>query len=144
MNRKTGRRAPVAITLACALGCAQAQWLNYRDPKIPRTPDGKPNLTARAPRTREGKPDLSGVWHVQPTPLKEMKRLFGDDVDKVDVPGMEIDTISKYGVNILLDFKQEDSPMRPEAAAIFRQHLADSLPSKVLPAHRTSARHDAL
>ena len=130
MNRKSGRRAPVAITLACALGCAQAQWLNYRDPKIPRTPDGKPNLTARAPRTREGKPDLSGVWHVQPTPLKEMKRLFGDDVDKVDVPGMEIDTISKYGVNILLDFKQEDSPMRPEAAAIFRQHLADSLPSK--------------
>jgi hypothetical protein len=39
-----------------------AQWLNHPTPGIPRTPDGKPNLTASAPRTADGKPDLSGVW----------------------------------------------------------------------------------
>ncbi len=39
-----------------------AQWLNYPTPGIPRTPDGKPNLTAPAPRTADGKPDLSGIW----------------------------------------------------------------------------------
>ncbi len=39
-----------------------AQWLNYPTPEIPRTPDGKPNLTAPAPRTSAGTPDLSGVW----------------------------------------------------------------------------------
>jgi hypothetical protein len=39
-----------------------AQWLNQPTPGIPRTPDGKPNLTAPAPRTPDGKPDISGLW----------------------------------------------------------------------------------
>ena len=126
-----GRRGLfLVVMLAGTAGSAQGQWLNYPDPKIPRTRDGKPNLTARAPRTRDGRPDLSGVWHVQPTPLAEMKRLFGNDVDNVQVPGMEIDTISKYAINILLDFKPEESPMRPAAAAILRQRAKDSIPSK--------------
>jgi hypothetical protein len=42
-----------------------AQWLNYPTPGIPRTADGKPNLTAPAPRTADGKPDLSGLWRVK-------------------------------------------------------------------------------
>jgi hypothetical protein len=40
------------------------QWLEYRDSGIPRTPDGKPNLSAPAPKTPDGKPDLTGVWAV--------------------------------------------------------------------------------
>jgi hypothetical protein len=39
-----------------------AQWVHLQTPGIPRTADGKPNLTAPAPRTAEGKPDLSGLW----------------------------------------------------------------------------------
>jgi len=39
-----------------------AQWLHYPTPGIPRTPDGKPNLSAPAPKTTDGKPDLSGIW----------------------------------------------------------------------------------
>jgi hypothetical protein len=39
-----------------------AQWLNYPTPGVPRTPDGKPNLSAPTPRMADGKPDLSGVW----------------------------------------------------------------------------------
>jgi hypothetical protein len=39
-----------------------AQWLNYPTPGIPRTADGKPNLSAPAPRMPDGKPDLSGLW----------------------------------------------------------------------------------
>src|ERR1035441_3818150 len=68
---------------------AHAQWLNYPTPGIPRTPDGKPNLTAPAPRTADGKPDLSGVWFHEQTPLAEMQRLFGADVGLGNVPGME-------------------------------------------------------
>jgi hypothetical protein len=41
---------------------AAAQWLNYPTPGVPRTADGKPNLTAPPPRTPDGKPDLSGMW----------------------------------------------------------------------------------
>jgi hypothetical protein len=40
-----------------------AQWPAYPTPRIPRTADGKPDMTAPAPRTADGKPDLSGVWN---------------------------------------------------------------------------------
>ncbi len=36
------------------------QWLNYPTAGIPRTNDGKPNLSAPAPRTPDGKASLSG------------------------------------------------------------------------------------
>jgi hypothetical protein len=42
---------------------AGAQWLDRQTPGIPRTPDGKPNLTAPAPRGPDGKPDLTGIWN---------------------------------------------------------------------------------
>jgi hypothetical protein len=56
------------------------------------------------------------VWHVQPTGLAEMKRIFGNDVDALDVPGMEAHTISKYGISVLIDFKPGESPLRKDVA----------------------------
>jgi hypothetical protein len=50
------------IVLSLTASSAAAQWIQLPTPGIPRTPDGKPNLTAPTPRTRDGKPDLSGVW----------------------------------------------------------------------------------
>ncbi len=41
---------------------ASAQWLDRPWAGIPRTADGKPNLTAPAPRGPGGKPDLTGIW----------------------------------------------------------------------------------
>src|SRR2546423_4826696 len=43
---------------------AFAQWLNYRTPGIPRTKDGKPDLSAPAPKTADGKPDFTGIWRI--------------------------------------------------------------------------------
>src|SRR5438128_8413712 len=51
----------IAIVLLTA-GPAGSQWLKIPLPGTPRTPDGKPNLTAPAPKTPDGKPDLSGLW----------------------------------------------------------------------------------
>jgi len=50
------------IVFSLIASSSAAQWLQLPTPGIPRTPDGKPNLTAPAPRTRDGKPDLSGIW----------------------------------------------------------------------------------
>jgi hypothetical protein len=125
-------RLVVAFFLLTA--CAHAQWLNFPTPGIPRTADGKPNLAAPAPRAPGGKPDLSGVWHVQPTPIAEMKRLYGEGVGDLNVPGMEADTISKYGINILQDFTPATAPLRPAALDIMRQHAgADISSSRCLP-----------
>lgn len=123
------RRPWLWVLLAILANSASAQWVNYPTPGIPRTRDGKPNLAAPAPRASNGKPDLSGVWHVQATPLEEQKRLFGPNIETVALPGMEPDQISKYVLNILADFKPEDSPMRPEAAAILRQRSQLDRPS---------------
>ena len=117
------------IIIALLAAGAQAQWLNYPAPGTPRTADGKPNLTAPAPRASDGKPDLSGVWHVEPTSMAEMKRLYGDDVGDLNVIGMEADTVSKYAINILVDFQPEESPMRPEAVAVLREHLPGTNPA---------------
>jgi hypothetical protein len=113
---------------------AYAQWVNFPTPGIPRTPDGKPKLAAPAPRTADGKPDLSGVWMHELTSAAEMKRLYGAIIDEAiatQVPGMEIGTQHKYVLNILLDFKPEESPLRPEAAEIMRQRAANRDPANV-------------
>jgi hypothetical protein len=105
----------------------RAQWINFREPAVPRTRDGKADMTAPAPKTADGKPDLSGVWMHEVTTVAEMKRLFGSRIEealKVDAPGMEIGTQHRYSGNILLDVKPEDSPMRPEAVEQMRSNQA--------------------
>jgi hypothetical protein len=73
------------------------QWFNQPTPGIPRAANGKPNLVAPAPRTPDGKPDLSGLWRPEFNP---------------------------YNLNIIQNVKDE-AVFRPEAEALFRQHLAD-------------------
>ena len=53
------------VCLVVSLGVASpvlAQWSVRATPGVPKTADGKPDLTAPAPRTADGKPDLSGIW----------------------------------------------------------------------------------
>jgi hypothetical protein len=38
------------------------QWLKYPTAGVPRTAEGKPNLTAPTPRSPDGRPDFSGIW----------------------------------------------------------------------------------
>jgi hypothetical protein len=74
-----------------------AQWLDFKTPGIPRTADGKPNLTAPAPRTPDGKPDLSGLWMPQ-------RNIYWLDVSPNP---------------------QDDSFFTPAAEAVFQKRAAD-------------------
>jgi len=125
-------RRMLALTFVLA-GAGQAQWLNYREPGVPRTRDGKVDLTARPPKDPSGKPDLSGVWMHETTTAAEMIRLYGGSIGeaiKLDVPGMEIGTQHKYFRNVLLDVRDGESLVRPEALERMRNrgpaHLNDA------------------
>ena len=84
------------VFLICA--AAQAQWLKYPTKNVPRTKDGKPDMTAPAPRTKDGKPDISGIW--MPNGLK-------------------------YLINIAADLKPDQVPFQPWAAALYKERRAN-------------------
>lgn len=85
----------LAIVGAMSVSLA-AQWPNRPAPGMPRTPDGKPDLSAPAPRSADGKPDLSGVWRVKQ---------------------------GSYLVYVTSDLKPEE--IRPWAAALYKQREDD-------------------
>ncbi|HET9359962.1 MAG TPA: hypothetical protein VFO58_09435 [Vicinamibacterales bacterium] len=66
-----------------------------------------------------------------------MERLF-PGIETFAVPGDDPRFFSKFFINIFADYKPEDVPMRPEAARLFKQRMADEgkdVPtSKCLPA----------
>jgi hypothetical protein len=52
----------VTLSLAAFPAALSAQWPDYKEAGVPRTPDGKVKMDAPAPRTADGKVDFSGVW----------------------------------------------------------------------------------
>jgi hypothetical protein len=109
MIRRTGWI--VATILAIATFPAAAQWLNVPTKGIPRTKDGKPDLTAPAPRRPDGQPDLTGVW------------MGAND---------------RYLLNLAADFKPGELPIQPWAEALTKQrteeHGKEFPPAYCLPA----------
>jgi hypothetical protein len=91
------QRIAIGVALCLLPVSLYAQWLDWRTPGIPRTADGKPNLTAPAPRTADGKPDLSGLWQPEVNP---------------------------YRFNVIQDLKDEVI-FRPAAEAIFLERVKD-------------------
>jgi hypothetical protein len=109
------RNIRILIALA-APAFLRAQWLNYPTAGIPRTPDGKPNLSAPVPRAPDGRPDLSGLWRTDSAPPDLLERLIPGGTN-----GLGEEPPSQYFINILSDFKPEDALLRPSAAASFAE-----------------------
>ena len=90
------------IALAFPLFPVRAQWLDFRTPGIPRTANGKPNLTAPAPRTPEGKPDLSGMWQAELNPYRfDVIQDLKDE--RIFLPGAEAIFLKR-----VVDFRRDD------------------------------------
>jgi hypothetical protein len=106
--------AIVAVLITAALGGVEAQWVNYRDPAIPRSRDGRPNVSAPAPRLN-GKPDLSGLWQAERTPVSEFVRVLGPEGTKIQP---DINDVTKHVLSVFWDVNPAEQPLRPEAAAL--------------------------
>jgi hypothetical protein len=101
------------LTLLIAMPVfVNAQWAVYRDPAVPRTRDGKPNLSAPAPRLN-GKPDLSGIWQAESAPVTEIQQFLLPG----GINGLGEDLPSKYFFNFFADYPAGQEPMRPEVRA---------------------------
>ena len=85
-----------ALLLLILCSTAAAQWPPLPSKGIPRTSDGKPDLTAPAPRKADGKPDLAGIWGT---------------------------ASAKYLVNIAADFKPGELPIQPWAEALTKERM---------------------
>ena len=131
--RVASKTVCLVIVLAGAAS-VRGQWLNYPAAGTPRTPDGKANLAGPVPHAANGMPDLGGVWQVEATAAAELTRLFGPALTGLSVPGDEGAAFSKYLVNILVDFKPEETPLRQEFAEVLRQRRGiDTTLSRCLP-----------
>jgi hypothetical protein len=103
----------VGIVVLASLSVAapiSAQWLNYPSSDVPRTKDGKANLSARPPKARDGKPDLSGIWQAEPDPQGKPA-------------GVENEIFPRYFDNIAKDLKPEEVVLRASADTRFKERL---------------------
>ena len=82
------RKERFFLAVLLTIGALPAQWLDHPTPGIPRSADGKQNLSALTPRAPDGKPDLSGIWSMN---------------------------AGKYTSNITADFKPGEIPSWAEA-----------------------------
>jgi len=93
----------VAAVLLLAASPSLAQWPRVASAKLPRTADGKVNLSAPTPHTADGHPDLSGVWEMY---------------SESDGPRLLI--------NLAADLKPGEVPFLPSAEAIFKERVASN------------------
>jgi hypothetical protein len=93
---RLSRIALAVLSLVLPAGALDAQWLKEPTKGIPRTADGKANLTAPAPRTANGKPDLSGLWRFDADP---------------------------YTSNVSVDLKPDE--IRPGVDTLYKQRMED-------------------
>jgi hypothetical protein len=91
----------LGVAVLAGTTLASAQWPRVASPKLPRSADGKVNLSAPTPRAADGHPDLSGLWEMY---------------SESDRPTLLM--------NLASDLKPGAVPFLPPAEAIFKEREA--------------------
>jgi hypothetical protein len=103
----------VTLTTPVLSGSAFSQWPTAKTSGIPRTNEGKADLSAPPPRTADGKPDLSGIWQVT------------------------LSGAPRYALDLAADLPNNQVPLQPWAEALLKERMEmsgkDYPPSRCLP-----------
>jgi hypothetical protein len=104
-----------------------AQWPDYRTNSVPRSADGKPNLTGPTPKTADGKPDLSGIWQYMrppgepapapPPPVAQSPAPTSDIIP----PAVRRSQFWNLGASF-----KDGLPFQPWAAELHKQRVAEN------------------
>jgi len=113
---------PLMLVLAATL--LSGQWINEPARGVPRTRNGKPDLSAPAPRTN-GKPDFTGLWQTDTAAPGEIDKLI-PFLKQYLVPGDDPTTFSKYLFNVMADYAQDDIKLSPEAQKAWGVNRSES------------------
>ena len=126
-------RAMYRAVMLLVAATLSGQWINQPARGVPRTPDGRPNLTAPAPRTG-GKPDMTGIWQTDMAPPGEVEK-FVPGLGSFTVPGDDATTFNKYLFNVLIDYEPDGIKLSPEAQKEWEANraLSDALGPRCLP-----------
>jgi hypothetical protein len=116
------------VLLALTPAALFAQWPAYPTPNVPKTADGKPNLSGPAPRAADGHPDLSGIWQYQrppgtPAPAPPPASAAPGTPKTNDIIPLSVRTSQFW--NLGASFK-DGLPFQPWAAELHRQRVASN------------------
>jgi hypothetical protein len=120
-----GRMWLLILAAGIAVGAfaptVRAQWPAYPAPGVPKTAEGKPDLTGATPRTADGKPDFSGLWIRGDGQLGPA----GGGTLRVPAPtfsvGPPVTTFRDVGANM-----KEGLPLLPWAADLVKARRAEN------------------
>jgi hypothetical protein len=112
------------LLLAFASVTALAQWPDYPASGVPKTADGKPNLTGPTPKTADGKPDLSGIWlyarpPMPPAPAPAANAPAPSGPPEIVPLAVRLSQFWNLGASF-----KDGLPFQPWAAELHRQRVA--------------------
>jgi hypothetical protein len=125
-------RFATIIMMAALPAALFAQWPSYPTLGVPRTPDGKPNLSAPAPKTPDGKPDLTGIWeNVRPPAQATVPNVKTAGPNDDILPALQTNNdflalVKKSPFWDLGSSFKDGLPFQPWAAELHRQRVADN------------------
>ena len=109
----------LTVAFICALSSAVlAQWPKFSPPGVPKTTDGKVDMTAPAPRTADGKVDLSGVWETIPGKRPPGPQIAAEGTGELPPSGSIFGNVG--------DQITGGAPYQPWAAELVKKRMADN------------------
>jgi hypothetical protein len=109
------------LSAAGVIAILAAQWPAYPTRGVPKTPDGKPNLSAPAPRTADGKPDLSGLWRGGGGAAPAGQRGAATPAPTASPNDVPLATFRNVGANV-----KGGLPLQPWAADLLKKRNDDN------------------
>jgi hypothetical protein len=119
---KTLRKAVgLIVFIGTVSSLVAAQWPDHPSPNVPKTVDGKPDLTGPTPRTADGKPDLSGIWQNVRPPAGQRGATPPPPAPKVSLDEIPVASFRDAGSGF-----KDGLPLQPWAQELVKKRIADN------------------